>query len=253
MLRKKLVAGNWKMHKTALEAETTVAQVANALGNKVSCDVWIAPPAVYLQTLIQKFTNSSIRFGAQNAAAKTAGAYTGEISALMLQSIGCGFVILGHSERRQYFYETDAIIYEKITQALQHKLTTVYCCGETLENRNAGKHFTVIQQQVETALFSLSTADMQQVIIAYEPVWAIGTGINASPEQAQEMHAFIRKLLSKHYGETVSENTRILYGGSVKPSNAAALFAQKDIDGGLIGGASLDADEFIHIIHAAEN
>ncbi|MFN0276466.1 MAG: triose-phosphate isomerase [Chitinophagales bacterium] len=252
MKRKKLIAGNWKMYKTAQEAETTVAEIANEMSPIGQSDVWIGAPYLYLQVLISRFQNSGIIFGAQNCYSKEEGAYTGEVSARMLQSIGCNFVILGHSERRQYFLENDAFISEKIKTVLEHKMIPVYCCGETLEQRNADSHFKTIQQQIETALFSFSKEAIQNLIIAYEPVWAIGTGVNASPEQAQEMHAFIRKQLEEKFGKGIAESIRILYGGSVKPVNAKDLFAQQDIDGGLIGGASLVAKDFLSIIKAAE-
>lgn len=252
MSRKKLIAGNWKMYKTAQEADDTISQIIKNYSGAQNSDVWIAQPFVYLQKAKEQYAASGIAFGAQNCYTKDEGAYTGEISAKMLRSIGCTFVILGHSERRQYFHETDELIYEKILSALQNNLEPVYCCGETLDERNAGNHFAIVQKQIETALFLLSQEQIQKVTVAYEPVWAIGTGVNATPEQAQQMHAHIRTLLSSKFGNTVAANIRILYGGSVKPANAKELFSQDDIDGGLVGGASLVAMDFLKIIEAAE-
>lgn len=252
MSRKKLIAGNWKMYKTAQEADDTILEIINNLSGNTNSDVWIAQPFVYLQKATEQYAASGFKFGAQNCYTKDEGAYTGEISAKMLSSIGCSFVILGHSERRQYFHETDELISEKILSALQNNLEPVYCCGETLDERNAGNHFTIVQKQIETALFLLSQEQILKVTVAYEPVWAIGTGVNATPEQAQQMHAHIRTLLSAQFGNTVAANIRILYGGSVKPANAKELFSQADIDGALVGGASLVAMDFLKIIEAAE-
>lgn len=251
MKRKKIIAGNWKMYKTAQEAETTIAEIANGINYNQQNDVWTATPFIYLQNLISRFGNTTIKFGAQNCYTKDEGAFTGEVSAKMLQSIHCSFVILGHSERRQYFFETDIIIHEKILAALNHNLLPVYCCGETLDQRNTNKHFEIVEQQIKEALYNLNADQISKIVIAYEPVWAIGTGVNATSEQAQEMHAYIRSLLQTQFGDAIADAIRILYGGSVKPNNATALFSQPDIDGGLIGGASLIAKDFLSIIESA--
>ena len=250
-MRKKIIAGNWKMYKTMQEAEDTIsALVKNLSDYNTNNSVYIAAPFPFIDRLIQKFGNSSIRFGAQNLNENKEGAFTGEISGKMLQSIGCEFVLIGHSERREYFKESHELIYNKIKAALENALQPVFCCGERLEERNNKHHFTTIKSQVEESLFSLSDDEMKKLVIAYEPVWAIGTGLTASPEQAQEMHQYIRALLRAKFGTEIAENCLILYGGSVKPSNAESLFSQPDIDGGLVGGASLIADDFFKIITA---
>lgn len=246
MSRKKIIAGNWKMQKTAPEAELLLAAVSKGT-QEVNCEIWIAPPFIYLQKFIPAYSTFSIQFGAQNCSDKTDGAYTGEISAGMLKSIGTDFVIVGHSERRQYFDETDEIIYEKILRVTEQNMTAVLCCGETLEQRNASGHFGTVQQQLEASLYLLQEKDLDKLILAYEPVWAIGTGVNASAEEAGEMHAHIREIVQSQFGKAAAEKIRILYGGSVKPGNAAELFSMSDIDGGLIGGASLNAADFLQI------
>lgn len=252
MSRKKIIAGNWKMFKTLSEAELLVAEINNKLPkNLANAEVWIAPPALYLPTLTNQFTESGIQFGAQDISKHQQGAYTGEISAMMLQSVSAKFTLVGHSERRQYHHEDDVLIGEKIHAALSQSIIPVYCCGETLQERNSNNHFVIVEQQITTALANCSAEQMQQIVIAYEPVWAIGTGVTASAEQAQEMHAFIRSILGQKYGASVAATIRILYGGSVKPNNASELFSQPDIDGGLIGGASLVAADFIAIIESA--
>ena len=250
-MRQKIIAGNWKMYKTAGEAETTIAALANHLSHSVTTNqIYIAAPFVYLDSLIRRFGNTQIRFGAQNLSEHDEGAYTGEISGKMLHSIGCHFVLTGHSERRQYFGETDIILHQKIIAAFRNLLQPIFCCGEILEDRKAGNHFQVVQRQVEEALFGLSADSIRKLVIAYEPVWAIGTGVTASPAEAQEMHKFIRNLIGKKFGNETSEEIQLLYGGSVKPENANELFSQADIDGGLVGGASLSADDFIKIIES---
>jgi triosephosphate isomerase len=252
MSRKKIIAGNWKMFKTLSEAELLVAEINNKLSqNLASAEVWIAPPALYLPTLTSQFSGSEIQFGAQDISKHQQGAYTGEISAMMLQSVMAKFTLVGHSERRQYHHEDDVLIGEKIHAALSQSITPVYCCGETLQERNSNNHFVIVEQQITTALANCSAEQVQQIVIAYEPVWAIGTGVTASAEQAQEMHAFIRSILAQKYGASIADTIRILYGGSVKPNNASELFSQPDIDGGLIGGASLVAADFIAIIESA--
>lgn len=248
-MRQKIIAGNWKMYKTASDAEATIAALANHLSHSLTSNqVYIAAPFVFIETLIRRFGNTSIVFGAQNLSEHDEGAYTGEISGSMLHSIGCKFVLIGHSERRRYFGETDIVLHQKINAALRNFLQPVFCCGEMLDERQAGNHFKVVQHQVEEALFGLSNDAARKIIVAYEPVWAIGTGVTASPADADEMHHFIRNLLRNKFGNETADAMRILYGGSVKPDNAAELFSRPDIDGGLVGGASLNADDFIKII-----
>lgn len=239
------------MYKTATEAEATIAALANQLTHSVTPhQIYIAAPFVYLEALIRRFGNTQIRFGAQNLSEHDEGAYTGEISGKMLHSIGCHFVLIGHSERRQYFGETDILLHQKIIAALRNFQQPVFCCGEKLEERRAGNHFKVVQQQVEEAVFGLGSDALRKLVIAYEPVWAIGTGVTASPAEAEEMHRFIRNLIKTKFGNETAESLQIIYGGSVKPDNARELFSQPDIDGGLVGGASLKAEDFIKIIES---
>ena len=207
----------------------------------------ICAPSIHLHSLA-KLGGTAVSIGAQNCHQKESGAYTGEISAKMVKSVGCEYVIIGHSERRQYFAESDELLAEKTIIALQNGLTPLFCIGETLDERNNGSYFDVLKSQLVNGVFGLSSADFSKVVIAYEPVWAIGTGLTASSEQAQEVHAFIRKEIAAQYDATVAEETSILYGGSCNPKNAAELFAQADIDGGLIGGASLKSRDFLDII-----
>ncbi len=249
-MRKKLVAGNWKMNKTAPEAQQTVDEINRGLsGRTVSCDAWIAPPALYVQQLKSQFPDMNI--GLQDLSIHDSGAFTGELSAPMAVSVGAGFSLVGHSERRQYHGEDDVLIHQKILACLRHQITAVYCCGENLDERKAGREKEVVSLQIREALRSLSADAMAGVIVAYEPVWAIGTGETATAEQAGEMHAFIREELADMFGKETAEQVRILYGGSMKPGNAAELFAVPDIDGGLIGGASLKPADFLAIIEAA--
>ncbi len=251
-MRKRLVAGNWKMNK--------LYQEANALFNKLNdeavtlpteVDVMIAPPAPYL-SWFAKGSTRKIETGAQDVGHRTEaeGAYTGEVSAHILKSLGVHYAIVGHSERRAYHGEDDTLIGKKIAACIAGGIAPVYCCGEVLEQREAEQHVHVVRQQVSTALKGLSASELEQLVVAYEPVWAIGTGKTASPEQAQEMHAAIRSLLAELYGGPFADKVRILYGGSVKPANAAEIFGKPDVDGGLIGGASLNAIDFIAIIKA---
>ncbi|MDD2963159.1 MAG: triose-phosphate isomerase [Bacteroidales bacterium] len=252
-MRDKILAGNWKMNKTFGEAEELIDEIADQLSKKpVNSDVQIiiCPPFPYLEMIRDLSEECDIQVGAQNLSQFEAGAYTGEVSAAMLSSMQIGYCIIGHSERRQYFGETDEIIAAKIKQALNEDIFPIFCCGENLTERESGRHFEVVQKQVEAALSDLPADKAYMIIIAYEPVWAIGTGKVASPEQAQEMHAFIRKLVAYKFGEEFAENLSILYGGSCNPSNAAELFKQPDVDGGLIGGASLKAADFIKIAHS---
>jgi len=250
-MRKNIVAGNWKMNKTLTEG-LELAKELNAIltENKPNCDVVIATPFIHLSEVAGIVDKSIIGVSAQNCANKASGAYTGEVSAAMVKSTGADYVILGHSERRAYYGETDAILKEKVNLALENDLTPIFCIGEVLEEREAGSHFDVVKTQITDGLFHLPADEFSKVVLAYEPVWAIGTGKTASPEQAQEMHAFIRKTISEKYGEEVAGNTSILYGGSCKPSNAKELFENPDVDGGLIGGASLKAEDFHGIIVA---
>jgi triosephosphate isomerase len=251
-MRKKIVAGNWKMNKTLEEGVALVSEIVNMVRDEVrgEAEIIIFPPFIHLQPLQNLLKGSRIATGGQNCHQESKGAFTGEISAEMLRSVGAGFVLAGHSERRQYSGETEKLLAAKVDAAIAAGLTPIYCCGETLDERNASKHFEVIERQVKDGLFHLQAAAVAKLVIAYEPVWAIGTGVNASNEQAQEIHAFIRGLLEKKYGRETASATRILYGGSVKPDNAAELFACADIDGGLIGGASLSSRSFTDIIKA---
>lgn len=251
-MRRKIVAGNWKMNKSFQEAEDLVNEISDLLSEKGSGDteVIICPPSVYLELCSDIAAENSFMVGAQNISQWESGAYTGEISASMLHSMGISHTILGHSERRTFFGETDEVIAKKIDLALSHDIEPIYCCGEVLAERQADRHFEVVRKQVSEALFHLDATKVQQVIIAYEPVWAIGTGVTASPQQAQEMHAFIRSLLTEKYGTKVSDEISILYGGSCNAQNAAELFANADVDGGLIGGASLKPVDFVTIVNS---
>jgi triosephosphate isomerase (TIM) len=251
-MRKKIVAGNWKMNKTFQDAEDLMFEIADELTEKGSGDaeVIICPPAVYLEMSSDIAAENGFMIGAQNLSQWDSGAYTGEISAAMIHSMGISHCILGHSERRTYFGENDKTIAAKIDLALKYGITPIYCCGEVLAERQAEKHFDVVRTQVSEALFHLGKEAVSQVIVAYEPVWAIGTGVTASPDQAQEMHAFIRLLLTEKYGSEVSEEIPLLYGGSCNAQNAAELFAKTDVDGGLIGGASLKAADFVTIVNS---
>ena len=249
-MRQKIVAGNWKMNTTYQEGIDLAIAIDKAVAEKgdKSVQVVVAPPFTHIAEVNKVVNNERISVAGQNCATETSGAYTGEVSAEMLWSAGADYVILGHSERRSYYGETNELLKIKVKKALEFNLTPIYCVGEVLEEREANKHFDVIKEQLETVLFDLSDEEFKQIVIAYEPVWAIGTGKTASPEQAQEIHKFIRDLLVAKFGET-AKNTSILYGGSCKPSNAKELFANPDVDGGLIGGASLTADDFLGIIN----
>ena len=250
-MRNKIIAGNWKMYTTVEEGVALVRELAAGLAgdsmeNKIAI---VIPPALHITSVLQESKSSGkIHVGAQNCHYENEGAFTGEISPRMLKQVGVEYVVLGHSERRQYFKEDNGLLAIKTGAALRESLIPIYCCGETLEQRESGKYKEVIQQQIEEGLFGLEAAQIANVIVAYEPVWAIGTGKTASPEQAQEIHAFIRSLFATKYGADIANNLHILYGGSVKPNNAAELFSQPDIDGGLVGGASLKAEDFIGII-----
>jgi triosephosphate isomerase (TIM) len=247
-MRKKIVAGNWKMNKTHEEGLKLATEIVNMVRDEVRNDaqVVICPPFVSIQG-IAKLLDSRVSAGGQNCNSKASGAYTGEVSAEMLKAVGVKYVILGHSERREYFKETNADLAEKVNIVLKNGLTPIFCCGETLAQREKGIHIDFLNSQLTESLFHLSDEDFRKVVIAYEPIWAIGTGVTASTAQAQEMHEKIRKHLISKYSKT-AEDTSILYGGSCKPDNAKELFACKDVDGGLIGGASLKSRDFVDII-----
>nr|WP_199162854.1 triose-phosphate isomerase [Elizabethkingia sp. ASV34] len=250
-MRKKIVAGNWKMNKNYTEAQELMHELDRyKKHNAINCEVYIAPPALYITTAKNIFLNDNVGVFAQDMSEHTSGAYTGEISADMLVSVNATGAIIGHSERRQYHGETDSHCNRKVKLALDNGLVPIYCNGETLEQRKSGQHFEVIKNQTEVALFTLSAEEIKKVVIAYEPVWAIGTGETASPEQAQEIHAHIRSLIAAKYGQEVADEISILYGGSVKPDNAKEIFSKPDVDGGLIGGAALKIEDFTAIIKA---
>ncbi|BAX78539.1 triose-phosphate isomerase [Labilibaculum antarcticum] len=250
-MRKKIVAGNWKMNNTLEEGVVLAGQI-NDLVEKTELngvDVVIGTPFIHL-TEVNKIVSDKIGVAAQNCADEVSGAYTGEISASMIKSTGSKYVILGHSERREYYGETSEKLVKKVALSLANGLTPIFCFGEVLGERQSEKHFDVVKTQIAEGLFNLSAEEFGKIVLAYEPVWAIGTGVTASSAQAQEMHAFIRKTVAAQYGQEVADNTSILYGGSCKPSNAKELFENADVDGGLIGGASLNAEDFMGIITA---
>ena len=252
-MRKHIVAGNWKMNLTFTEADELLDELMSEL-EKVELprdtQVIVCPPFPYLEMTSDYANDSYFMVGAQNVSDQEKGAYTGEVSAAMLESMEIDYCIVGHSERRAYYGETNKTVAAKVDQLLKHGLKPIVCVGEVLEEREANRQFEVVKQQVEEGLFHLDAEQLQQVVIAYEPVWAIGTGKTATPEQAQEIHHYIRTLLAQKYGDAVADEISILYGGSCKPSNAKELFACPDIDGGLIGGASLKAEDFIGIVTA---
>jgi triosephosphate isomerase (TIM) len=252
MFRKKVIAGNWKMNKTATEAVTLARDIIEEVGRETSVDIVLFPPFTALSAVAHVLEGQAVKLGGQNMHPEKNGAYTGEVSAEMLRTLYVTHVILGHSERRTYFGETDAFINKKVLAALANQLKPILCVGETLAEREAGSTLAVVQRHVEGGLAGVKPEEITTVIIAYEPVWAIGTGKVATTEQAQEVHAYIRDLLTKLYGATLAQKVRILYGGSMKPANAPELLAQKDIDGGLIGGASLEARSFIDLVKAAD-
>lgn len=248
-MRKNIVAGNWKMNKNFADAEALMIQLLEYKKNhNTSCEVYIAPPSLYLTMAKQIFANREVGIFGQDMSEYTSGAYTGELSVEMYQSIAIDGSIIAHSERRLYHGETDSHANRKVKALLDAGLTPIYCNGETLEQRKSNQHFEVIKNQTQVALFTLTAEEIKKVVIAYEPVWAIGTGETATPEQAQEMHAFIRNLIAEKYGKDIAEEISILYGGSVKPDNAKEIFSKPDVDGGLIGGAALKIDDFAKII-----
>lgn len=250
-MRKNIVAGNWKMNTTVPEGVKLAKEINEALKDVTpNCDVIIAVPFTHLTAVDAVIDQNKLGLGAENCADKKSGAYTGEVSAPMVTSTGAKYVILGHSERRQYYGETPETLKEKVLLALENGLTPIFCIGEVLEERENGTFFDVVDSQIEKSLFDLSAKDFGKIVLAYEPVWAIGTGKTASDDQAEEMHAHIRNLVEGKYGKEVAEDTSILYGGSCKPTNAKALFAKPNVDGGLIGGAALDAESFMGIVNA---
>ncbi len=251
--RKKIVAGNWKMNPVRNEALKLFDGILQGLPENPASEIIIAPPYVYLDEFQKKSAGLPIQIAAQNAHWENSGAYTGEISPAILKSIGIKTVIIGHSERRQYFGETDDVLRKKIHKALENDLRIIFCVGELLKDREKGAHFEVVKNQLKNVLSELNTGQWKNLIVAYEPVWAIGTGQTATPEQAREMHAFIRSEIQNLSDENIATSIRILYGGSVKPSNAEAIFSQPHVDGGLIGGASLKAEDFLSIIQQAES
>ncbi len=251
MARKKLIAGNWKMNTDRAAATQLAKGIVDQAAKHSGVDLLVCPPFVNIVPVAEVLKGSLVALGAQNMHHEESGAFTGEISAAMLLDTGCKYVILGHSERRQIFKETDADVNQKALAALKAGLVPVVCVGETLEERESGETSTVVRRQFENSLAGISAEQIEKVVIAYEPVWAIGTGKVATPEQAEEVHAELRGLLTKHYNDKSSANVRILYGGSVKPSNAKELLSQPNIDGALVGGASLKVDDFLGIAAGA--
>jgi len=248
-MRQKIVAGNWKMNKNLQEGVKLAEEIeAKAGDSNEDVVIIIAPPFIHL-TEVSKVT-SKVVVSAQNCASEASGAYTGEVSASMIKSTGAEYVIIGHSERRSYYGEDNKVLSKKVKLAFQNELKPIFCCGEVLDDREASNHFNVVKSQLEEGIFDLSADDFKKLVIAYEPVWAIGTGKTATPDQAQEMHKYIRNLIAEKYDNEIADNTSILYGGSCKPSNAGELFTNPDVDGGLIGGASLKAEDFFGIIKA---
>ncbi|RMF97605.1 MAG: triose-phosphate isomerase [Candidatus Schekmanbacteria bacterium] len=247
-MRKTIIAGNWKMHMTIPEAISLVEGIAEKCSDADNVEIIVAPPYTALYAVHQKIADTKIKLSSQNIFWEEKGAFTGEISPLMLTDAGCSHCIIGHSERRQYFGETDETVNKRLKAAYSHNLIPILCIGETLEEREAEKTFEVIEKQLNGALNDIDKETFANTIIAYEPVWAIGTGKTATPDQAQEVHSFIREKIEKKYGGEVSENTSILYGGSVKPENISGLMAEADIDGALVGGASLKVDSFASIV-----
>ena len=248
-MRKQIVAGNWKMNNDYVDSEILVSKLLGQHKHSYT-EVIIAPPFTNLLASINALKGSSIKVAAQNMHFAESGAYTGEVSAAMLKSIGVETVILGHSERRAYFNESDDLLAKKVDTALAHEMRVIFCFGEELKDRKLGNENYVVESQIKKALFHLPEAAWSQIVLAYEPVWAIGTGETATPDQAQDMHAFIRKTLANAYAQSLADSVSILYGGSVKSSNAEEIFSKTDVDGGLIGGAALDAEHFTAIVNA---
>lgn len=251
IFRRKMAAANWKMNLTVAEGITLVHAIQQGIPNPLDCDVVIAPPFTHISSVVAEAGNSGIQVAAQNCFTEPNGAFTGEVSISMLKALGVDYIIAGHSERRLLFGETNEIVRKKVDLILEAGIRPIFCCGESLELRNAGAHRDFVQQQLEACLFHLPGEAIDRVVIAYEPIWAIGTGVTATPEQAQEMHAFIRQAIVRKYGHEIGDRARIIYGGSIKADNARMLFSQRDVDGGLVGGASLNAEGFLAIIAAA--
>src|SRR5881396_2709248 len=249
-MRKPVIAGNWKMFKTVSDSVATAVALKPLVANANHCEVVIAPVFTALKSVADRLEGSHVRVSAQNCATEQKeGAFTGEVTAFMVKDAGCSYVIVGHSERRQYYFETDAIVSRKAQAGIAAGLTVIVCVGETLEQRDRGNAESVVSEQLAGGLSGLTASDLDRIIVAYEPVWAIGTGRTATPEQAQEMHAFIRRVFAERYSQAAAEALRILYGGSVKPDNIAGLMKQSDIDGALVGGASLNAESFAKIVN----
>jgi len=260
IMRKKIIAGNWKMNKSHQDGMELLLQLFKLIededilpedsGNKLP-EVVIAPSFIFLSDAAGIVQAWEAKIAAQNCSSESDGAYTGEVSASMLKSINVDYVIIGHSERRNYFQETNQIVAKKISLVLENNMSVICCIGESISERDSGKEFQIITHQIEECLFHLNNEQIKNIVIAYEPVWAIGTGKNATPEQAQEMHNYIRSVISGKFGKETSENISIIYGGSCNPQNAKSIFSQPDVDGGLIGGASLNAKDFVEVIKAA--
>jgi triosephosphate isomerase len=250
-MRKPIIAGNWKMNKTVAEAVDLSQKLRILCKGLQGVEVVVCPPFTALQATAKALHGSSIHLGAQNLHWEDRGAFTGEISPVMIKDVGCDYVILGHSERRQYFHETNHTVSKRITAALSHGLIPIVCVGETLAEREEDRTFSVVEEQIRGCIWPRTRAQSESLVIAYEPVWAIGTGRNATPDQANEVHTFIRYLLQDLFGDGISTSTRILYGGSVTPRNIEALMDQPDLDGALVGGASLDAESFVQIVKSS--
>ena len=249
-MRQKIVAGNWKMNKNSEETEDLINELIAKIPTDTDAQVIIAPTFVNLASAVDHLEFTNIKVAAQNMHASENGAFTGEISADMLKSIGVDIVILGHSERRAIFHETDAMIGFKVDTALKHEMKIIFCFGEELKDRQNNQHFNIVENQLRDGLFHIEKSSWEHIVLAYEPVWAIGTGETASPDQAQEMHEFIRETVRKSFGSDIADDVSILYGGSVKPDNAKEIFSKPDVDGGLIGGAALKSDDFKAIVKA---
>ncbi|MFI0491043.1 triose-phosphate isomerase [Flavobacterium sp.] len=249
-MRKKIVAGNWKMNKNAEQTKVLLNELIAQIPTGGDTQVIVAPTFVNLASAVDQLKNTKIQVAAQNMHQAESGAYTGEISADMLKGIAINTVILGHSERRAIFHESDALIANKVDTALKHDMTVIFCFGEELKDRQSKNHFNIVENQLRDGLFHIEAKDWEKIVLAYEPVWAIGTGETASPEQAQDMHEFIRETVRKAFGSDIAEDVSILYGGSVKPDNAKEIFSKPDVDGGLIGGAALNAADFVAIVTA---
>ncbi|MEO8255149.1 MAG: triose-phosphate isomerase [Flavobacterium sp.] len=249
-MRKKIVAGNWKMHKNAAQTSELLSELMAKVPANTTTQVIVAPTFVNLASAVNQLKGTTISVAGQNVHQTESGAFTGEISADMLTGVGVNTVILGHSERRAIFNETDALIADKVNTALKHDMTVIFCFGEELKDRQSENHFNIVENQLKDGLFQIDAKSWDKIVLAYEPVWAIGTGETASPEQAQDMHEFIRETVLKAFGKEIAENVSILYGGSVKPENAKEIFGKPDVDGGLIGGAALKADDFVAIVTA---